>query len=420
VLTVGAHPNKLQSSLRDHVCSFSAQGETFDKRVKPDLLAPGQSIMSSRSDGSLTSHQCELQSNFGTSMACPLVAGSAVLLRQYFTDGFYPHGFRNASTAWPTVWASTIKAGLIHASHRFAHAQSAPEATEGFGRLELADAMFVSDAAAGRRRHVEYVETSGLRHRTRKDWCLRTSADSRSAVTDLRVTLVWTDPPFAAEGSHESVVNDLDLLVTRGSDGAPFRGNQDTTSPAAPNRTAFDRRNVVERVVLLAPAPNTVITVSVYAEHVVQREGQNFSLVMSAPGLEVSEGACPTSPAAKCPTFEDASGSRTVACSGHGACLNGQCRCMAGFRHVDCSECDGDQLCSGNGVCSPWTQQCACGPNADAAAAANCSVCKSGRFGPHCGTDCRCSHGTCNKTVRVRRGPRRRPLGGRALRPMRV
>ena len=33
----------------------------------------------------------------GTSMATPLVAGSAVLVRQYFEEGFYPSGAATAA-----------------------------------------------------------------------------------------------------------------------------------------------------------------------------------------------------------------------------------------------------------------------------------------------------------------------------------
>ena len=31
-------------------------------------------------------------------MATPVVAGAAALIRQYFTDGFYPSGARNHAT----------------------------------------------------------------------------------------------------------------------------------------------------------------------------------------------------------------------------------------------------------------------------------------------------------------------------------
>jgi hypothetical protein len=38
------------------------------------------------------SDSCETTTKRGTSMATPIVAGNALLIRQYFTDGFYPVG----------------------------------------------------------------------------------------------------------------------------------------------------------------------------------------------------------------------------------------------------------------------------------------------------------------------------------------
>ena len=57
---------------------------------------------------------------FGTSMATPIAAGSATLVRQYFTDGWYPTGQPNASAAFGPS-ASLVKAVLIggHSSCNF-------------------------------------------------------------------------------------------------------------------------------------------------------------------------------------------------------------------------------------------------------------------------------------------------------------
>eukprot|EP00959_Pyramimonas_sp_CCMP1952_P097820 2044447-Pyramimonas_sp.AAC.1 len=54
----------------------------------------------------------------GTSMATPLVAGSVALLRQYFTDGFYPTGAAVASDSFEPsgmlLRAVVLNLSLIH------------------------------------------------------------------------------------------------------------------------------------------------------------------------------------------------------------------------------------------------------------------------------------------------------------------
>ncbi|CAN0482845.1 unnamed protein product, partial [Scytosiphon promiscuus] len=48
-----------------------------------------EQVDSARSDGSGT-HSCRLSVKTGTSMACPIVAGAAAMVRQYFMDeSFY-------------------------------------------------------------------------------------------------------------------------------------------------------------------------------------------------------------------------------------------------------------------------------------------------------------------------------------------
>ena len=49
----------------------------------------------------------------GTSMATPVVAGAAILVRQYFVDGYYPSGARRASDGFAPT-AALIKATLIN------------------------------------------------------------------------------------------------------------------------------------------------------------------------------------------------------------------------------------------------------------------------------------------------------------------
>ncbi|MGE5601980.1 MAG: S8 family serine peptidase, partial [Nitrososphaerales archaeon] len=95
------------------IAAFSSRGPTRDGRVKPDLLAPGTNVLSTRSSA-LTgggtpgwgawSASNRYMFNGGTSMATPLAAGAAALVRQYFRTVK-----RRLNPS-----AALIKAALIH------------------------------------------------------------------------------------------------------------------------------------------------------------------------------------------------------------------------------------------------------------------------------------------------------------------
>jgi hypothetical protein len=259
----------------DILASFTLIGPTRDGRIKPDVVGPAW-VTAGDSDMNVTTNNCNVSLQTGTSWSSPTVAGAAALVRQYFVDGFYPSGVATPADAF-TPSAALMKATII-ASARPILAKSAgsgevsiappPSYEQGFGFPVLDDALFF----AGDRRGLQVVDSaSGL--------SVGQSATVRVRVrggTRLRATLVWTDPPGVvapATNSDWQLVHDLDLRITS-PNGAVSLGN------AALNGTVPDRINNVEMAEVLAPAGGEY-SVSVEGRFIRLGARQSYALVIT-------------------------------------------------------------------------------------------------------------------------------------------
>lgn len=248
----------------DTIASFTLFGPTRDGRIKPDLVGPAR-VTAADIDFDGNPNTCDVTRQPGTSWASPTVAGAAALVRQYFTDGFYPSGTRKASDA-RTPSAALMKATLIAAARPAlwrregnfdVPALPTPSHEQGWGFPVLDDALYF----AGDTRRMKVVDVplaSGLG--LGQSTTIRVKA---RRGTPLEAVLVWTDPPGTVRGVNDTtpqLVNDLDLRVSG-------------------VERAADRLNNVEVVTIAEPDGSYDITVT--AQRLGFGSRQSYALVIT-------------------------------------------------------------------------------------------------------------------------------------------
>lgn len=186
------------------LASFSSKGPTGDRRIKPDLVAPGDNIASA-----LLGFPCELAAMSGTSMATPLVAGGISLAREKLeSNGFSPSGallkallVAGADDINGFVDDSSSQEGQASRSGPFPM-ENSPSCEQGFGRMNLEQSL----AMEGMLTYDEHMlEASG------EQWwrCLRVK-DEFEAIT---ASLVYDDPP-GDRSAPKSIINKLHLALS--------------------------------------------------------------------------------------------------------------------------------------------------------------------------------------------------------------
>ncbi len=211
------------------MAAFSSRGPTADGRVKPDVVAPGTYVLSTKSSlapitnywapasqlGYGAGYDNYFAADGGTSMATPLTAGAAALVRQYYTD---VQGVSDPS-------AALIKATLISGAYNMAPGQygtgryreihNPPDNSQGWGRVNVMDSITPPAQAK-----VRFVDSAGVT----TGQTLSYGYEVIAASVPVKVALVWSDYPGTGK-RRKQLVNDLDLTVT-GPDHKVYHGNQ--------------------------------------------------------------------------------------------------------------------------------------------------------------------------------------------------
>ncbi|RKX92637.1 MAG: hypothetical protein DRP84_09715 [Spirochaetes bacterium] len=223
VVSVGAtqnYPNQ------ENIASFSSRGPTYDGRYKPTVCAPGSYVTSVDNNTDCITQTCNFMDMQGTSMATPLMAGSAALVKQYYLT-YKSH--------IPT--GALIKATLIASARDMAGTPPIPNNDEGWGRVCLDDALEFSGDPE-KLLFWDRVEVS--------------SGDTFEIILNLsgasfiKVVLCWSDYP------GNNLVNDVDLVVESPSSDI-YYGNNFSNGVSVPGGSP-DNVNVEEVVYITSPA----------------------------------------------------------------------------------------------------------------------------------------------------------------------
>ncbi len=283
LLRVGGTKNFRDGDI-DWLCSCSAHGPALDGRILPDVVAPGERVVSTANPATVAlcldpladAGAALYASCTGTSMSSPHVSGGAALFTEYYKRQF-------GIAPSPAL----IKGAFVNGAVDLAGGRDAdnvvmghiPNNKQGWGRLNLGNVVGVTEKA--------YVDQSVLLGASGATY--NASVTPVDPSKPVKITLVWTDAPGPGlGGSTPAWVNDLDLRVTSGT--TTYLGNSfgtPSTGWSVPGGVA-DFKNNLENV-YLQTAPTGSVTVQVTAANIAgdgvpgnaDDTDQDFALVIS-------------------------------------------------------------------------------------------------------------------------------------------
>jgi hypothetical protein len=252
-----------------------------DKRRKPDLMAVGGGISSAlyeegKVNPCATGEPTMFKHPIATSWATPHTSAAAALVRQYFMEGFYPTGKKRPEEFGFTPSGALIRAVLLNSTVNMTGHAGYPSDAEGWGLIRLDRALYFDGGP--RRLLVKDVKRGdGLEQGDERTRFLYVN----SRTEQLKITLVWTDPP-PSEYGHSSPSMNVIRLTVEDPAGVKYLGNDfDFSSGVSrPNGAGpQDVLNNVQMVIVNVPPVGTW-RIRLRADRVTGNE-QGYALVVS-------------------------------------------------------------------------------------------------------------------------------------------
>ena len=237
-------------------------------------------------------------------MSTPLVASSAAIVRQYFTEGYYPTGSKVSQNEFNPMGA-LIKATIINSGYylkgKYAGdwLPNVPSNAQGFGLVKLDSTLKINGFTNTPDSfqlfvHGDHDNMPTISNNGETDTYIYQIPSTLEDDSRVRVTLVYSDAP-ATLGSVTQLVNDLDLTVT-------FNDGSNVTTVYPNAQSEPDRLNTVEQVELkreeypsLFNQGDGKFTITVRG-HSVPQGPQPYALVISGSVQAESSTPRPTSP----------------------------------------------------------------------------------------------------------------------------